>query len=203
MPWMARIQIAFLMAATDAARRQNGTVNRTLLSIIEPKTSAKPKPIAGVCTSDVTIDPTRNLWMRIFAPAEPVEGEKLPLVIYIHGGGFTFFSPSTGPYDDFGRRICRKIRAVVLSINYRLAPEHRCPAAYDDGVDVLKFMDSGELGSVGILSGLDLDLSSCFLAGDSAGGNIIHHVARRWAAAVDSWEHVIFLPFYLFILLLH
>jgi hypothetical protein len=72
---MVHLLIAFLMVSTDVAHRQNGTVNRTLLSII-------------IChengTSDVTIDLTRNLWMRIFAPAEHVKGEKLPLVIYIH-----------------------------------------------------------------------------------------------------------------------
>lgn len=188
------------MAATDAARRQNGTVNRFLLSVIEPKTSANPKPVAGVRTSDVTVDQNWNLWMRIFAPSDPVKDEKLPLVIYFHGGGFTFFSPSTGPYDVFGRRICRETRSVVLSVNYRLAPEHRCPAPYDDGIDVLRFLDSGALASVEILSGLDLDLGSCFLAGDSAGGNIIHHVARRWASVADSWEKVRPIFFSLFFL---
>ncbi|KAJ4790392.1 alpha/beta-Hydrolases superfamily protein [Rhynchospora pubera] len=190
MPWMARIQVGFLMAATDAARRQDGTVNRFLLSIIEPKTSANPKPIAGVRTSDITIDPTRSLWVRIFAPSDPVKDEKLPLVIHFHGGGFTFFSAATGPYDVLGRRVCREIRAVVLSVSYRLAPEYKCPAPYDDGVDVLRFLDSGGIQSVEILTGLDLDLGSCFLTGDSAGGNIIHHVARRWAASLDSWEKV-------------
>ncbi|KAF3337796.1 putative carboxylesterase 18 [Carex littledalei] len=190
MPWMARLQIALLIGVTDAARRKDGTVNRRLLSIVEPKTSANPKPVAGVCTSDVTVDQTRNLWIRIFAPSDPVKDEKLPIVIHFHGGGFTFFSPATGPYDVFGRRICREIRAVVLSVNYRLAPEHKYPAPYDDGIDVLRFLDSGGLSSVGILSGLDLAFGNCFLTGDSAGGNIIHHVTRRWAASVDSWEKV-------------
>lgn len=119
--------------------------------------------------------------------------EKLPLVVYFHGGGFAFASPHLVSYDNWGRRMCSGLHAVIASVNYRRSPEHRCPAPYDDGVDVLRFLDSGSLGSVDILSSLDLDLGSCFLAGDTAGGNIVHHVARRWAATVDSWEKVLFI----------
>jgi acetyl esterase/lipase len=131
--------------------------------------------------------------VRIFIPADPSRDEKsemLPLVVYFHGGGFVFGSPHLVPYDDWSRRMCSGLRAVIVSVNYRRSPEHRCPAPYDDGVDVLRFLDSGGLGSVDILSNLNVDLGSCFLAGDTAGGNITHHVARRWAASFDSWEKV-------------
>ncbi|KAJ3675498.1 hypothetical protein LUZ60_004540 [Juncus effusus] len=191
-PFMARLQVGLLVTTTDAARRKNGTVNRFLLSLLEPKSSPNPNPKSGVKTFDLTIDPARNLWIRIFAPSDPVESERLPVIIHFHGGGFTFFSAATTPYDVLGRRFCSEIRAVVISVNYRLAPEHRYPAPYDDGIDVLRYLDSGRIHSEsgGILSGLDLDLESCFLTGDSAGGNIVHHVARRWAADIDSWQKV-------------
>ena len=78
------------------------------------------------------------------------------------------------------RRLCAAIGAVVVSVNYRLAPEHRWPAAYDDGVDALRFIDT--TGVPGLGAEVPVDLASCFLAGESAGGNIVHHVANRWAA---------------------
>ncbi|CAH9109980.1 unnamed protein product [Cuscuta europaea] len=70
--------------------------------------------------------------------------------------------------------------AVVVSVNYRLAPEHRYPAQYDDGFDVLKFLDEEQ--SKGILPG-NADVSRCFLAGDSAGANLAHNVAKRASEA--------------------
>jgi acetyl esterase/lipase len=67
-----------------------------------------------------------------------------------------------------------------VSVNYRLAPEHRFPCAYNDGVAALRYLDANPLPAGAVT--VPVDLSSCFLAGDSAGGNIAHHVAQRWAS---------------------
>ena len=108
----------------------------------------------------------------------------LPVLVYFHGGGFALLSAASAPYDAMCRRFCRELGAVVVSVNYRLAPEHRCPAAYDDGVDVLRYLASTGLPGISV----PVDFSRCFLAGDSAGGNIAHHVARRWTASTTSSE---------------
>jgi acetyl esterase/lipase len=67
-------------------------------------------------------------------------------------------------------------------VNYRLAPEHRFPSPYDDGLDVLKFLDRDRNRNrnrdVQVLPEI-ADVSKCFLAGDSAGGNLAHHLAVR------------------------
>ncbi|KAJ9676344.1 hypothetical protein PVL29_025054 [Vitis rotundifolia] len=80
-------------------------------------------------------------------------------------------SPSSQLYDDLCRRLAREIPAVVVSVNYRLAPEHRCPAPYEDGFDVLRFIDENPPANA--------DLTRCFIVGDSDGGNIAHHVTAR------------------------
>lgn len=67
--------------------------------------------------------------------------------------------------------------AIVVSVNYRLAPEHKYPAQYDDCFDVVKFLDEDSDRRKFLPE--NADLSSCFLAGDSAGANIAHHVAKR------------------------
>ncbi|RLM61389.1 hypothetical protein C2845_PM14G14610 [Panicum miliaceum] len=84
-------------------------------------------------------------------------------------------SAASRPYDALCRRLCRELGAVVVSVDYRLAPRQRFPAAYDDGVAALRYLGASSAVPAA-------DLSSCFLAGDSAGGNIAHHVAQRWAA---------------------
>ena len=80
-------------------------------------------------------------------------------------------SPSSQLFDDLCRRLAKELPAVIVSVNYRLAPEHRCPASYEDGVDVLKFLDENPPANA--------DLTRCYIVGDSAGGNIAHHVTAR------------------------
>ncbi|URE10986.1 gibberellin receptor [Musa troglodytarum] len=177
-----RFVVAAVSAINDAACRSDGTVNRRLVSLLDARVAASAKPFRGVRTADVPVDLSRDLWFRLFVPSSVSDGERLPVIVFFHGGGFAFLSPDSYLFDDVCRRICRTVHALVVSVNYRLAPEHRCPAPYEDGAHVLRFLDGG---------GLLYDLSSCFLAGDSAGGNIVHHVARRWAADADGgWKRV-------------
>jgi acetyl esterase/lipase len=96
--------------------------------------------------------------------------------VFFHGGGFAYLSAASPAYDAACRRIARHAGAAVLSVDYRRSPEHRFPAAYDDGFAALRFLDDGGLGP-----DPPIDAARCFLAGDSAGGNIAHHVARRYA----------------------
>jgi acetyl esterase/lipase len=185
LPWSARLQIFALSAATDLAQRSNGTVNRFLFKLGDRQTPAMPRPDAlGIRSNDLTVDATRNLWVRVYSPAAEAAGAgPLPVVVYFHGGGLTFLSPSSLPVDGMCRRFCHELRAVVVSVNYRLAPEHRYPAAYDDCEEVLRY-----LGATGLPADIavPVDLSRCFLAGDSAGGNIVHHVAQRWTSSPPS-----------------
>uniref|UniRef100_A0A0A9CA26 Alpha/beta hydrolase fold-3 domain-containing protein n=1 Tax=Arundo donax TaxID=35708 RepID=A0A0A9CA26_ARUDO len=181
LPWTMRVQLA----ALGAAHRRDGSVRRLLFSLGDLHAAARPRPDAsGVHSADVTIDATRGLWARVFSPSCAAADGPLPVVVYFHGGGFVLFSAASRPYDALCRRLCRELGAVVVSVNYRLAPRHRFPAAYDDGVAALRYLDTNALP--GDVVPFSIDLSSCFLAGDSAGGNIVHHVAQRWASMYSA-----------------
>ncbi|KAK9280775.1 hypothetical protein L1049_003664 [Liquidambar formosana] len=178
LPWKARLFLTTFTFAVDASRRSNGTINRFLSNFLDLKVSPSKKPINGVTSLDVTVDPSRNLWFRLYIPAAEVSGShvSLPVIIFFHGGGFAFLAADSKPSDDFCRRLAGELRAVVVSVNYRLSPEHRYPCQYEDGFDVLKFVD--ERGFDEFLP-VNADLSRCFLAGDSAGSNLAHHVAVK------------------------
>lgn len=181
LPLKTRISLFFLNTVTDASIRSDGTVNRRRFGIAESlgglRVPASAEPRNGVKTSDVTVDPSRNLWFRLFVPSDSdSDSDSLPVIVFFHGGGFVFLDADSKPYDNVCRRFARKLPAVVVSVSYRLAPEHRYPAQFDDGYDVLKFLDEQE----NVLPA-NADLSRCFLAGDSAGGNLAHHVTLRAA----------------------
>lgn len=179
LPLKFRILLRLHSFGSFISRRSNITVNRFLISFFDPKIPPSSKPHNGVSTHDVVFDSSRNLWFRIFVPSSSVVGDNvtLPVILYYHGGGFVFFSANSMPYDDLCRRLARDLRVVVVSVNYRLSPEHPYPIPYEDGFDALKFLEDMD-SDFGIFPA-KVDLSRCLLAGDSAGGNLAHHVAVR------------------------
>ncbi|MEE4608982.1 MAG: alpha/beta hydrolase [Desulfobacteraceae bacterium] len=98
--------------------------------------------------------------VRVYAPEA---GKLLPVVIFYHGGGWVQGSLDT--HDGVCRAIARKSGSLVVSADYRLAPEHPFPAAVDDAYGVLVWVHAN--GSL-----LQADASRIAVAGDSAGGNL-------------------------------
>lgn len=184
-PPMSRVTRLALRAVdyvADATRRDDGTLNRRLLSLLDPRVPAFSTPCRGIACRDLVLDPAHGLGARLFFHRPTLAAEALPVIVFFHGGGFAFLSACSLPYDAACRRIARYASASVLSVDYRRAPEHKFPAPYDDGFSALRFLDDPENHP----SDVQLDVSRVFLAGDSAGGNIAHHVARRYAAAESS-----------------
>uniref|UniRef100_A0A0D9X248 Alpha/beta hydrolase fold-3 domain-containing protein n=1 Tax=Leersia perrieri TaxID=77586 RepID=A0A0D9X248_9ORYZ len=188
LPWTVRLKIAALVTAVDAAQRRDGTMNRFLFSLADRHAAATPRPdSAGVRSADITVDSTTGLWARVFSSSPPSPAASssppLPVIVYLHGGGFTMLSAASTLMDSLCRRFCREVNAVIVSVNYRLAPEHKFPAAYDDGEAVLRHLAVNGLPTD---IAVPIDLTRVFLAGDSAGGNIAHHVATRWSSSSPS-----------------
>ncbi|RFU48218.1 alpha/beta hydrolase [Paraburkholderia sp. DHOC27] len=114
---------------------------------------------------DLTV-PTRDgstIRVRMYQPAEPSWAEPAPALIYYHGGGFTVGSVAT--HDALCRMFARDGQCVVLSVDYRLAPEHRFPTAVDDAFDALAWLHANA-------SLYGVDAARIALGGDSAGGTL-------------------------------
>jgi acetyl esterase len=89
--------------------------------------------------------------------------DKLPVLLYLHGGGFTIGSLET--HDSLCRQLALRSGAAVLSLDYRLAPEHRFPAAVDDCWAVMRWLFASA-------DTLGLDSTRIAVGGDSAGGTL-------------------------------
>lgn len=125
---------------------------------------------------DVTIDTTKPITARIFIPTAESATRKLPLLVYFHGGGFCIGSTTWSGYHYFLGDLSARVQCVVVSVDYRLAPESRLPIAYEDGYAALEWITLNK-GTDPWLG--QTDLSRVIVSGDSAGGNIAHHVAIR------------------------
>nr|XP_010943009.2 2-hydroxyisoflavanone dehydratase [Elaeis guineensis] len=141
-------------------------------------------PGTGVTSKDITIDPSTALSARLYLPNLTDEpNKKLPVLVYYHGGGFCSQSAFSSTYFRFINSLVAQSRLLLVSVDYRLAPEHPLPIAHDDSWAALRWVASHS-GSGGPDAWLAEhgDFLRVFLAGDSAGANIAHHMALRAGA---------------------
>ncbi|KAL2519116.1 putative carboxylesterase [Abeliophyllum distichum] len=143
---------------------------------IVPHVTCSLAPELRVTSRDLVIDKYTNIWARLYVPNCH---EKLPLMIYFHGGGFCVGSASWSCYHEFLAKLSAKANCAILSVNYRLAPENPLPAAYEDGVKTLVWLRQQFLTRDNEFLTSKCNSSSIFLAGDSAGANIAYNVAMR------------------------
>ncbi|XP_002278939.1 probable carboxylesterase 6 [Vitis vinifera] len=154
---------------------KDGHVERP--QIVPCVTSLLPSDL-GVTCGDIVIHKLTNIWARFYVPAVRCHG-KLPLLVYFHGGGFCVGSAAWSCYHDFLARLAAKAGCLIMSVNYRLAPENPLPAAYEDGFKAFLWLKQEAVSGASEWWSRACNFSSIFLAGDSAGGNIAHHLSLR------------------------
>ncbi|KAJ8448665.1 hypothetical protein Cgig2_010552 [Carnegiea gigantea] len=170
----------------------DGTITR----LIEfPSIPATPDPASPspVLTNDFPLNPTHNTFVRVYVPKLALSGslssKKLPIIIYYHGGGFVLLHADSALHDVFCSALASHAAVIVISVEYRLAPEHRLPAAYEDAVEALHWTAAAVTDKNEWLTKYG-DSSNCYLMGSSAGGNIAYHAALRASDHMDDLQPV-------------
>lgn len=149
---MARTRQLPLHALSPQQARQVYEVGSSMLDIPGHK-------LARVQDLSIPARDGQALPARLYAPTQ----EQLPVLLYFHGGGFTIGSVST--HDALCRHLSHLAHCAVVSVDYRLAPEHKFPTASNDAWDALQWL-AAQAGALG------LDGSRLAVGGDSAGGTL-------------------------------
>src|SRR5947207_8932462 len=121
-----------------------------------------PPEIAAVTDRSIA-GPGGRLALRLYRPFASRAGEALPALVYFHGGGWTIGDLDT--HDTVCRSLANQARCAVVSVDYRLGPEHKFPAAVDDSVAATRWVAAEA-------TDLALDPDRLAVGGDSAGGNL-------------------------------
>ncbi|XP_045833085.1 probable carboxylesterase 12 [Trifolium pratense] len=157
---------------------KNGRIERLIGEEVVPPSL---DPTTNVESKDVIISKEHDISARIFIHKNNYPPtQKLPVLVYFHGGVFcikTAFSPN---YHNYLNSVTSLANVIGVSVNYRRAPEHPVPIAYEDSWLALKWIASHVNGN-GSDEWLNqyADLEKVFLGGDSAGANISHYLGLR------------------------
>ena len=114
--------------------------------------------------------------LREYRPAGSAAAEALPALVFFHGGGWVIGDRDT--HDVLCRDLCDQASCAVFSVDYRLAPEHRFPAAVDDAVAATRWLARQA-------AALAINPARIAVGGDSAGGNLAAVVALALRGAAD------------------
>ncbi|KAI3833810.1 hypothetical protein MKW92_000737 [Papaver armeniacum] len=154
---------------------KNGKIDRHLFTDEVP---ASVDTQTGVASKDVLIN--RSLSARLYLPKVLNDEKKLPLVIYFHGGCFCAGSAFSVSHNQFINSLVAEANVVAVSVDYRLAPEHPVPIAFDDSWEAIQWVISHFKGE-GTEPWLKdhVDFNRVFLSGDSAGSTIAHNMAMQ------------------------
>ena len=124
----------------------------------------QPKAVDVASVHDHTIDGRGGaLRLRVYRGSETSADELLPCMVFLHGGGWVIGNLES--HDRLCRRLANKARICVVAVDYRLAPEHRFPAALEDAVTALQWV-TDNVQTLGVTPG------RIGIGGDSAGGNL-------------------------------
>ncbi len=131
---------------------------------------ANPGPEVAKVEDRAIPGPHGSIPVRIYWPNVPKAGQTLPVFVYFHGSGFVVLNIDS--FDHVCRSLCLKANCIVVSVDYRKAPENKFPKPIDDAWAATKWV-------VGACKELSGDVNRIAVGGDSAGGCLATVVAQR------------------------
>ena len=172
-------------AATDEKQKLAIAVEemRSLYRSLIPSagTGEEVRAIKNIATQ--ANEPTRTIPLRIYFPSKAAEQTNLPIFLFMHGGGFV--SGDLETHDVLLRAISNGAGCIVVSVDYRLAPENPFPAGLEDGYAALLWSKDNAATFGG-------DSAKIIVGGDSAGGNLTAALAilsrdRKGPKILGQW----------------
>ena len=163
--------VRFLLALSGAKPTLNsGSVSegRKLYEDMLALMDVAERPLPVVVDHQVPVADDTTVLVRRYRPENAPR--LAPAILFFHGGGFTV--GSVEGYDRICRYIAERTNAVVLSVDYRLSPEHPSPTGADDALAVWRWLLDNA-------AGLGLDPERLAVMGDSAGGNLSAVVSQQ------------------------
>lgn len=161
-PFIAALAAAF-PEAPEAIPAAAYRARLAALGAGRPRELPPGMAVTEAWVDDATLPP---LALRIH---HPQPGDRLPGILYFHGGGWVMGSALD--HEAITARLAHECHAVVVSVDYRLAPEHPYPAALQDGIAAARWL-AAQAGTLGI------DPARLAVGGDSAGANLAAGVVR-------------------------
>ncbi|CAK9134491.1 unnamed protein product [Ilex paraguariensis] len=163
----------------------DGSVTRLLnIPAVPPTGDVDPLPGQTVISKDVILNANNKTFIRIFRPTKLPSNDnsvaRLPILISFHGGGWIYFSVTDFMVHENYSQLSCEVPAIVIAVEYRLAPENRLPAQYDDAIDAINWVTQQALDPNGDQWLRDYaDFSRCYLYGTSCGANIAFNTALK------------------------
>lgn len=159
-------EIATLLKGLESAPPMESlTVDALRASLAYPP--LERRTMVGECVDIAIPLADRVLPARLY---RPIDAQSRGVTVFFHGGGFVIGNLDT--HDHVCRDLCAGSGSAVIAIDYRLAPEHRFPAAVDDCLAAVRWVEQHA-------DALALDPARIVVAGDSAGGNLAAVTALR------------------------
>lgn len=166
--------IVAMIAASGLPAYENMTTEqaRATMAQFGPAMAFAKVDVGSVEDINIAGSQGSQLTLRIYRPASPIDRPG-PALINLHGGGWMLGNLES--HDDICRKFCVELDAVVVAVDYRLAPEHPFPAAVEDAFTAVRWVFANH-------ERLGCDADRIAVGGDSAGGNLAAVVALASAA---------------------
>ena len=173
----------YSMLTAAEARQQPTPADAVKKLLAEKKMSTDPEPVGGISSMTATGGPLGDIPLRVYMP----QGNgPFPALVYFHGGGWVI--GSLDAYDSSCRALTNMAHCVVVSVDYRQAPEHKFPGPTEDAYAATQYVMSHA-------ADFHVDAKHVTVGGESAGGNlaaVVCMMARDRGGMMPSYQLLIY-----------